>query len=138
MSLITSRMALALATATLFGTLGHGLRAAPPQLPPYQMRAPDPAGDRLTAGRDGAALFAHHCGFCHLAAGMGTNLLTKQRMAMGEAPQMGLLANRTDLTQAYVKAVVRRGKNAMPPQTRVDITDAELAAVASYLGKAGQ
>ena len=48
---------------------------------------------------------------------------------------MGLLANRDDLTADYVKSVVRMGKNAMPRQTRVDVTDAELDKIAAYLGK---
>ena len=105
--------------------------------PPYQMRAPLPAGDRLVGGKDGAALFSNRCGACHLLGGMGTNLLTKQRMMLGEPPEKGLLANRTDLTQTYVKIVVRHGKLAMPSLTRVEVTDAELDAIAKYLGKAG-
>ena len=105
--------------------------------PPYQMRAVLPAGDRLAAQTNGEALFSNRCGSCHLAGGMGTNLLTKQRMMMGETPDKGLLVNRTDLTADYVKSVVRMGKGAMPAQTRVDVTDAELQAVAKYLGKAG-
>lgn len=107
----------------------------PPPPPPYQMRAEAPSGDRTSTGRDGKALFENHCGYCHLTGGMGTNLLTKQRMAMGEPPEKGMLTNRTDLTADYVKTVVRMGKNAMPPQTRVDLTDAELDSVAAYLGK---
>lgn len=109
--------------------------ADPPPLPPYQMRAQAPAGDRLAKGRDGKALFENHCGYCHLAAGMGTNLLVKQRLAVGASPATALLANRDDLTADYVKGVVRMGKMAMPPQTRVDITDAELDSVAAYLGR---
>ena len=101
------------------------------------MRAALPAGDRLAGGKDGAALFSNLCGACHLAGGMGTNLLTKQRMMLGEPPEKGLLANRTDLTQTYVKIVVRHGKLAMPSLTRVEVTDAELDAIAKYLGKAG-
>jgi mono/diheme cytochrome c family protein len=108
----------------------------PPPPPSFQMRAEAPAGDRLAAGRDGKALFEHNCGACHLTGGMGTNLLTKQQMMAGQPPEMGLLSNRTDLTADYVKSVVRMGKMAMPPQTKVDITDAELESVASYLGKA--
>lgn len=107
----------------------------PPPPPPYQMRPEAPGGNRL-AGGDGKTLFEVHCGYCHLTGGMGTNLLTKQRMMAGEPPEKGLLANRTDLTADYIKQVVRMGKNAMPPQTKVDLTDAELDAVASYLGKA--
>ena len=109
----------------------------PPPPPPYQMRAPLPPGDRLAGGKDGTALFSNRCGACHLAGGMGTNLLTKQRMAAGEPPESGLLANRKDLTQTYVKAIVRHGKLAMPRLTRVEVTDAELDSIAKYLGKAG-
>jgi mono/diheme cytochrome c family protein len=107
-----------------------------PPPPPYQMRAELPSGDRLASGHSGEALFSNRCGACHLAGGMGTNLLTKQMMMAKRPPSDGMLANRTDLTADYVKSVVRMGKNAMPRQTRVDITDAELDSVASYLGKA--
>jgi mono/diheme cytochrome c family protein len=111
--------------------------AAPPGPPPYQMRAPIPPGDRLASGQDGAALYSNRCGACHLTGGMGTNMLTKQRVSAGESPESALLANRKDLTQTYVKFVVRRGKLAMPGLTRVEVTDAELDAIAKYLGKAG-
>lgn len=107
----------------------------PPPPPPYQLRPAAPSGDRTKAS-DGKIAFEVHCGYCHLTGGMGTNLLTKQQMMAGKPPEMGLLVNRTDLTPDYIKAVVRGGKNAMPAQTRVDITDAELDAVAAYLGKA--
>jgi mono/diheme cytochrome c family protein len=109
----------------------------PPGPPPYQMREAPPAGDRLAAGKDGAALYSNLCGACHLPGGMGTNLLTKQRVMLGEPPENGLLANRKDLTQTYVKIVVRRGRMAMPSLTRVEVTDAELDAIAAHLGKAG-
>ncbi len=111
--------------------------APPPMPPPYQMRAPLPPGDRLSGAKDGAALFSNRCGACHLAGGMGTNLLTKERVAAGEPPASGLLANRQDLTRTYIKVVVRHGKLAMPRLTRVDVTDDELDAIAQFLGKAG-
>jgi mono/diheme cytochrome c family protein len=109
----------------------------PPPVPPYQMRAPLPEGDRLRGAKDGERLFSNRCGACHLAGGMGTNLLAKERTAAGKPPESGLFANRKDLTATYVKTVVRNGKLAMPPLTRVDVTDAELDAIARYLGKAG-
>jgi mono/diheme cytochrome c family protein len=104
-------------------------KGGPPPIPPYQMRAERTASN-------GEAIFSNRCGACHLAGGMGTNLLTKQRMMAGQPPETGMLANRTDLTPAYVKTVVRQGKMAMPRLTRVDISDADLDAVAAYLGKA--
>jgi mono/diheme cytochrome c family protein len=96
-----------------------------------------PPGDRLAIGKDGAALYSHLCGACHLTGGMGTNMLTRQRVMLGEPAENGLLTNRTDLTQAYVKIVVRHGRMAMPGLTRVEVTDAELDAIAAYLGQAG-
>jgi len=108
----------------------------PPPPPPYQVRAMLPAGDRLAGGRDGEALFSNRCGACHLAGGMGTNLLTKQRMIAGEPPENALLVNRKDLTIDYVKSVVRMGKVAMPRLSRTEVTDAELDSIAAYLGKA--
>ena len=106
-------------------------------IPTYQMRPPvDPNADRLAPTADGETLFQQRCGTCHLQWGMGTNLLTKQQLAQGRPPSQGLLANRTDLTPDYVKTVVRQGKGAMPPLTKVDVTDAELDKIAAYLGKA--
>jgi mono/diheme cytochrome c family protein len=102
------------------------------------MRAAMPAGDRLANGRDGRALFSNRCGSCHLAGGMGTNLLTMQRIRAGEPPESGLLENRKDLAPDYVKAVVRGGKVAMPRLSRTEVTDAELEAIASYLGNLGK
>jgi mono/diheme cytochrome c family protein len=136
-------MSRALSRGVLFAALvvaGSGAVLADPppmMMPPYMLRPEAPAGDRLKPGGDGKVLFEVHCGYCHLVGGMGTNLLTKQRMMMGETPDKGLLANRNDLTADYVKSVVRMGKGAMPAQTKVDVTEAELDAVSKYLGKAG-
>jgi mono/diheme cytochrome c family protein len=110
-------------------------KGGPPPPPPYQTRAEFPVGDRLASGRDGGALFSNRCGACHLAGGMGSNLLMKQRLAIGAPPETALLANRTDLRADYVRAVVRNGKMAMPRLTRVDVSDAELDAIATYLAR---
>ncbi len=115
-----------------------GPPGGPPPPPPYQMRAELPSGDRLAGGHSGETLFSNRCGSCHLAGGMGTNVLTKQRMMAGQPPETGMLANRIDLTVGYVKSVVRNGKVAMPRLSRTEVTDAELDSIATYLGKAGQ
>jgi cytochrome c553 len=113
-------------------------KGGPPPIPPYQMRAKLGDGNRLAATGDGEAIFSNRCGSCHLAGGMGTNLLTKQRMALGEPPENGLLANRKDLTADYVTQVVRHGKMAMPRISRVEVTDSELKAIAAFLEKTKQ
>ncbi len=111
--------------------------AAPPpmMMPTYQMRAPLPEGDRLETTGSGEELFSNRCGSCHLPFGMGTNVLTVQRLALGEPPEMGLLTNREDLGAAYVKAVVRNGKVGMPRLNRVEVTDSELERIADFLGR---
>lgn len=112
-----------------------GAAGGPPPLPPHQMRAQMAQGDRLHTAMSGEDLFSNRCGTCHLAGGMGTNLITGQQVAQGRPPSMGLLTNRDDLSADYVKTVARMGKAAMPRQTRVDVTDAELDKIAAYLGK---
>jgi cytochrome c5 len=113
-------------------------KGGPPPIPPYQMRAEIGSGNRLAASAGGEAIFSNRCGSCHLAGGMGTNLLTKQRLALGEPPANGMLTNRKDLTPDYVKQVVRQGKMAMPRLSRVEVTDSELDAIAAYLGRPGK
>jgi mono/diheme cytochrome c family protein len=77
---------------------------------------------------DGHVTYLAHCGICHLEGGTGTFMLARR---LGK--QRALLAEHTDLTPAYVEAIVRNGLNSMPAITRVEITDQELAAVADYL-----
>ena len=107
--------------------------AGPPPFPVYVMRDQVSDGDRLNSVADGANLFSNRCGSCHLDFGMGTNVLTARRVKQGFPPESGLLANRTDLTAAYVKTVVRHGLRGMPRITRVDVTDSELERIAAYL-----
>jgi mono/diheme cytochrome c family protein len=116
---------------------GNATSAQAPVLPvpTYQMRAELDVRNRLAASENGEALFSNRCGSCHLAGGMGTNLLTKQRISMGEPPENGLLVNRKDLNADYVMQVVRQGKIAMPRLSRVEVTDSELKAIALYLDK---
>jgi len=80
---------------------------------------------------EGAALFGERCGLCHAAGGTGTFMLERR---LGK--ERALLAERTDLTAEYVRQVVRHGLQSMPRFTRVELTDAELSAVAAFLSSA--
>lgn len=117
---------------------GQAQAQAGPPMAQYVTRGPAPAGDRLAAGRDGKQLFRQNCGYCHLEGGMGTIILTPQRIGMGEPPESALLENRTDLTPEYVDAVMRNGKMAMPRITRAEVTDPEMKVIAAYLAKGNQ
>lgn len=123
--------------AVAAGETGSPPETGPPP-PPYACRGDPPPGGRLEPWRDGEKLYRAHCGACHLALGMGTNMLAAHRVALGESPEQGLLENRDDLEADYVRAVVRNGRVAMPRLTRVDVTDAELEAIAAWLAESAE
>ena len=89
-----------------------------------------PAARAQETAVDGAERFATACGLCHGRTGPGTAILAR-RMEPGLAP----LEARDDLPADYVRLVVREGLGAMPPLTRVDVSDAELDAIAAYLAR---
>lgn len=76
----------------------------------------------------GKALFVNQCGGCHLERGFGTRVLSR-RVAAGEA----MLEARKDLNALYVTTVVRHGIGSMPQFRKAELSDAKLAAIATYL-----
>jgi mono/diheme cytochrome c family protein len=82
------------------------------------------------ADLDGKQLFLHKCAMCHGAVGMGTGLLAR-RMKPDVAP----LEKRDDLSAAYVERAARTGILNMPPITRGDVSNEQLASIAQYLSK---
>jgi mono/diheme cytochrome c family protein len=81
-------------------------------------------------GVDGKVLFEHKCAMCHGAGGMGTGLLARRMN-----PAIAELAKRDDLGAAYVTKVARVGIGNMPPITRGDVSDAQMARIAAYLSR---
>lgn len=81
-----------------------------------------------TPGRTDAQEFEAKCALCHGKVGTGTMML-ERRLGKDHA----LLAQRTDLQGSYVEAVVRGGIGSMPAITRVEVTDAQLAAIIRHL-----
>ncbi|HEV2700483.1 MAG TPA: cytochrome c [Steroidobacteraceae bacterium] len=82
------------------------------------------------AAPDGQQLFEHKCAMCHGPAGMGTGLLARRMK-----PEVAQLEKRSDLSAAYVERAARVGILNMPPITRGDVSDAQLALIARYLSK---
>jgi mono/diheme cytochrome c family protein len=84
----------------------------------------------------GKAVYDQWCAGCHdPTAGLdraGTLIL---RLRYKDA-KPAALEERTDLTPAYVKIVVRNGRNFMPRTRKTEINEAQLDALADYLGKA--
>ena len=78
----------------------------------------------------GKQLFQRRCAMCHGAVGMGTGLLARRMK-----PVVAQLEAREDLSAAYVERAARIGILNMPPITRGDVSDAQLASIAQYLAK---
>lgn len=85
----------------------------------------------LRSSDPGERLFGRECAFCHVGKNTGTVML-QQRLAEDTPAQ---LHERRDLTADYVEAVVRQGMVNMPPLSRVELSDAELELIASYLAR---
>jgi mono/diheme cytochrome c family protein len=83
-----------------------------------------------SAEMTGKQLFQRRCAMCHGAVGMGTGLLARRMK-----PEVAQLEAREDLSAAYVERAARVGILNMPPITRGDVSDAQLASIAQYLSK---
>jgi (+)-pinoresinol hydroxylase len=93
----------------------------------------------------GHQLFDKWCYGCHAAAikhGPDATLLgsvvagtyTLEQLYHGSKP--AALEERTDLTPAFIEALVRHGRNLMPRTRKTEISDVELAAISAYLTRA--
>ncbi len=78
----------------------------------------------------GESLFVEKCAMCHRAGGMGAGLLSR-RYPKGQE----ILESRTNLSAAFVRTVVRGGLNNMPPLSRAEVSNAQLASITAYLAK---
>ncbi len=76
----------------------------------------------------GATLYAEKCAMCHRVMGMGTVLLTRRRDAA-----TAQLEKRSDLTVEFVTAAARAGLGNMPRISRGEVSDADLATIATWL-----
>jgi mono/diheme cytochrome c family protein len=82
----------------------------------------------------GHQVFAKWCAPCH-SRGPG-NPGTAALAAVYRNSKPAALEDRTDMTPAFVKQAVRNGVNVMPFFRKTEISDAELDALAAYLGRA--
>lgn len=78
----------------------------------------------------GQAAFTHRCAMCHREGQTGTFVLARRLGA-----ERSLLEKRSDLTADYIRQVVRNGLVNMPRISRVELPDADLAAVTIYLAR---
>jgi len=83
------------------------------------------------AASEAQALYAQRCGMCHQTIGMAVNILARRP----DDASKGVLEDRKDLSAAFVRSVVRSGIANMPRISRGEVSDAELAVIASYLSQ---
>jgi cytochrome c5 len=88
------------------------------------------AGDGALAPKEeqGKRLYEHTCIHCHGPGFWGTN-----RLARRIDKEHSLLENRTDLSAEAIQAIVRNGIGSMPPLRKTELSDADVAAIATYL-----
>lgn len=92
------------------------------------------ASDQLTALQSkGKQAYDHLCIYCHAPGVWGTN-----RLARRMDKERAVLENRTDLTAAGIRAVVRMGIGSMPPLRRTELSDTDVDAIAAYLTRRGR
>lgn len=109
------KMKLMLAAAALWWAAGAAGEAAEPR------------------GTDsGAEVFATHCATCHDTGVSHPGTLALQAT---RGREFAVLEERTDLTPDYVREIVRHGLRGMPPFRLTELSDAEVEAVARYIGK---
>lgn len=90
------------------------------------------AGQLTALQAKGKQAYDHICIYCHAPGVWGTN-----RLARRMDPKHAVLENRTDLTAAGIRAVVRMGIGSMPPLRRTELSDADVDAIAAYLTRRG-
>lgn len=83
----------------------------------------------------GEAVYKRWCVHCHSAGRGNPGTDSLQVKYKGNPP--AVLLDRTDLTPEFVKLAVRQGVLSMAPFRKTEITDAELAAMATWLAGGG-
>jgi mono/diheme cytochrome c family protein len=83
----------------------------------------------------GESVYKHWCVHCHSSGRGNPGTQSLQVKYGGRVP--AVLLERTDLTAAAIAVFVRQGVQSMPPFRKTEITDAELAALSSWLAGGG-
>lgn len=104
---------------------GPGPTIAPP-LPPAALSPVEP----LAVARTGEEIYNIQCKACH-APGPGhpATLLLEQKHGKDKS----VIKGREDLTEEYIKSIVRNGLLEMPPFRPTEVTDEELDIIAAYI-----
>jgi len=91
-------------------------------------------GFAAEAPPSGEAVYQHWCAPCHAPGPGHPGTQSLQVKYGGKLPSV--LLERTDLSAQAIATFVRTGVLSMPPFRKTEVTDAQLAALATYLTSA--
>lgn len=77
---------------------------------------------------EGRRLYNATCVYCHNPRAYGTEALARR---LGEGK--GVLEQRNDLPDDYIRGVIKQGLGNMPAYTPTDLTEGEITAIVDYL-----
>jgi len=94
---------------------------------------PDSASAQSAPAQTGKVDFLNACAVCHAAQPDRPGTMSLQFKYAGRLP--AALEQRTDLTPEMVTYYVRHGIAMMPSFRKTELSDAQVAAIAAYLGQ---
>jgi len=86
----------------------------------------------FAADPPGKKVFDRQCVYCH---GPAIDAPGTRQLARTRGNDKALLTERKDLGKEYVQYVVRHGLKSMPAFAPADLSDADLKALAEFLGR---
>jgi len=89
------------------------------------------AQDNAAVAMQGQAVFERWCAACHAPGARHPGTQALESLYKGAKP--AALEQRTDLVPELTRAFVRTGVSVMPPFRKTEISDTDLAALATYL-----
>jgi len=95
-----------------------------------------PAAAQDSATRRAPEVYEKWCTPCHGAGDNKPGTISAAALYKGSKP--AVLAERTDLTPAGIRSVVRKGMYIMPRFRKTEVSDAELDTIVAFLARAGQ
>jgi mono/diheme cytochrome c family protein len=88
------------------------------------------------SSRRGPEVYEKWCTPCHGAGDNKPGTISASALYKGSKP--AVLAERTDLTPAGIKSVVRKGMYIMPRFRKTEVSDAELDTIVAFLTRTPQ
>lgn len=104
--------------------------AQPPAEQPAVQTAPPEVASPPAVARTGEDIYNLQCKACHDPGGGHPAILL---LAEKHGAEKSVIKGREDLTEDYIKSIVRNGLLEMPPFRPTEVTDEELDLIAAYI-----